>query len=628
MRKLSKWMVCLMTAVMAATAVPAPVTPGGVTAWAAATPYDGDISITEFDSKFIEVKKTPSGKIGGKISMSIVIKNADYFNTDVLEDVNIRIGESDLNDEMDVDDSNDDEDDDDDDEERIVYNTFPFETDASLRAGKNIGNIKSDKTVSISARLRRDLSEGYYQVPLVISAGNVGTKQLVHFYIWVSASKADDEEEETDQNFEFTLGEGQDTPFGIYPSVMDFAINLRNSGVQKAYDVRMEMQLSEDVTKFPFEISVGNYDYKLGDIDVDQVVAVPYSMALREDINTGYYPIKFNIRYREDSTADLSEPIEEIFYVRVQGKDEDELAADANENERTKARIIVDGYETIPETVYAGQAFTLKVRMKNASSNIQASNIMLTFAPEEVESSPVFTTKNGSSSTVINNLAPGQVSEVVMDFESGATVAQRSYSMTIKEQYDSPEFKNASEEVKIAIPVKQVARFNMGTIEVMPESIEVGNETNVMFDINNTGKVLLYNVMARFEADSIEPAEAYVGNVEPGKTGNVDVLIRGKAPTMDDGKVKIIISYEDENGLITETEKELSLYVTESIPEDFMDMEAGSMEVEEEPSFFEKNKILLAAAAVIVAGGAAFGIVRHRKKKKAEEAEDLEDEIS
>lgn len=29
MRKLSKWMVCLMTAVMAATAVPAPVTPGG-----------------------------------------------------------------------------------------------------------------------------------------------------------------------------------------------------------------------------------------------------------------------------------------------------------------------------------------------------------------------------------------------------------------------------------------------------------------------------------------------------------------------------------------------------------------------------------------------------------------------
>ena len=617
MRKLSKWMVCLMTAVMAATAVPAPVTPGGVTAWAALS--DSDIANMGDYSEYIELRKVPSGKAGSKISMSVTIKN--FSDDEVMENVRIHIGQTRDFDTEEV------EDEDGEVEDVPVY-TFPFEWASSLGEEKHVGNIKEKKAVTISGRLRRDLKEGYYMVPLWIESDSTA-EQLVYFYVWVSpAGATDDEEEETDKNFEFTLGEGQDTPFGIYPSVMDFAINLRNSGVQKAYDVRMEMQLSEDVTKFPFEISVGNYDYKLGDIDVDQVVAVPYSMALREDINTGYYPIKFNIRYREDSTADLSEPIEEIFYVRVQGKDEDELAADANENERTKARIIVDGYETIPETVYAGQPFTLKVRMKNASSNIQASNIMLTFAPEEVESSPVFTTKNGSSSTVINNLAPGQVSEVVMDFESGATVAQRSYSMTIKEQYDSPEFKNASEEVKIAIPVKQVARFNMGTIEVMPESIEVGNETNVMFDINNTGKVLLYNVMARFEADSIEPAEAYVGNVEPGKTGNVDVLIRGKAPTMDDGKVKIIISYEDENGLITETEKELSLYVTESIPEDFMDMEAGSMEVEEEPSFFEKNKILLAAAAVIVAGGAAFGIVRHRKKKKAEEAEDLDDEIS
>ena len=619
MRKLSKWMVCLMTAVMAATAVPSvPEMPGGVTAWAALS--DSDLAELGLESDYVELKKVPTGKAGSKISMSITIKNGS--DDEVMEDVKVHIGTSGDFDTEEVEDEDGEVDD-------VPVYSYPFENANSLQEGKEIGNVKEKKTVTLSARVRRDLKEGYYAVPLWIVSEKSHVHVLEYFYIWVSpAGATDDEEEETDKNFEFTLGEGQDTPFGIYPSVMDFAINLRNSGVQKAYDVRMEMQLSEDVTKFPFEISVGNYDYKLGDIDVDQVVAVPYSMALREDINTGYYPIKFNIRYREDSTADLSEPIEEIFYVRVQGKDEDELAADANENERTKARIIVDGYETIPETVYAGQAFTLKVRMKNASSNIQASNIMLTFAPEEVESSPVFTTKNGSSSTVINNLAPGQVSEVVMDFESGATVAQRSYSMTIKEQYDSPEFKNASEEVKIAIPVKQVARFNMGTIEVMPESIEVGNETNVMFDINNTGKVLLYNVMARFEADSIEPAEAYVGNVEPGKTGNVDVLIRGKAPTMDDGKVKIIISYEDENGLITETEKELSLYVTETIPEDFMDMEAGSMEVEEEPSFFEKNKILLAAAAVIIAGGAAFGIVRHRKKKKAEEAEDLDDEIS
>ena len=38
----------------------------------------------------------------------------------------------------------------------------------------------------------------------------------------------------------------------------------------------------------------------------------------------------------------------------------------------------------------------------------------------------------------------------------------------------------------------------------MPDSVSVGEESNVMFGINNTGKVTLYNVMARFEADSIQ----------------------------------------------------------------------------------------------------------------------------
>ena len=101
----------------------------------------------------------------------------------------------------------------------------------------------------------------------------------------------------------------------------------------------------------------------------------------------------------------------------------------------------------------------------------------------------------------------------------------------------------------------------------MPDAVEVGSETNVMFGINNTGKVILYNVMARFEADSIQPADAYVGNIKPGETGNVDTMLTAIAPTTDDGKVKIIISYEDENGVVSETEKEMLLNVDVAVIE-------------------------------------------------------------
>lgn len=239
---------------------------------------------------------------------------------------------------------------------------------------------------------------------------------------------------------------------------------------------------------------------------------------------------------------------------------------------------------------------------------------------------------------MVNQLAPGASADLEIQFKPSPTAEQKSYTMTIKEQYDSPEFKNAKEEVKISIPVKQEPRLNTGTIEVMPDAINVGSETNVMFGINNTGKVLLYNVMARFEADSIQSADAYVGNIKPGETGNVDVMITGEAPTMDDGKVKIIISFEDENGKTTEVEKEMLLTVSEAMPDDFGDMEAGNMGIdggmgidgmEGEKSFFEKYKaIIFTAAVIILIAIVSFVKIKAKKKKEAEEEEGMDDEIS
>ncbi len=87
---------------------------------------------------------------------------------------------------------------------------------------------------------------------------------------------------------------------------------------------------------------------------------------------------------------------------------------------------------------------------------------------------------------------------------------QRSYAITIKEKYDSPEFKNAEESIVVDIPVKQYAKLSTSTIEVMPDNMTVGSESNVMFGINNTGKVILYNVTVTFEGDSIKTTDAYV----------------------------------------------------------------------------------------------------------------------
>ena len=104
--------------------------------------------------------------------------------------------------------------------------------------------------------------------------------------------------------------------------------------------------------------------------------------------------------------------------------------------------------------------------MKNASSSIGASNILFSLESEKVSDSAVFTTASGSSSVVVNSLGAGEVTELKIDMQSKAGIDQRSYALNIKETYDSPEFKNASETVSIDIPLKQIARLNTGTIAV------------------------------------------------------------------------------------------------------------------------------------------------------------------
>lgn len=514
---------------------------------------------------------------------------------------------------------------------------YPFEVTDSLNRHYKVGHVnkKAKKTVNLNVNVKKGLEEGYYPILIYISKRAQGEDGMSSEYAktimaWIETKKTTGTSETNEDNSEpvaFALGENQSTPSANYSEVMNFDVNVRNTGYKTAYDVRVDMELSEDITKFPFEINDGNYDRQMGNMNPDQTVAVPFSMAVREKAKSGYYPIKFKIRYRENENGNFAAPVEDTFYVRVYGKDEgDSLDSEAGENERTKARIIVDSFETDPAEIYAGQDFTLKVRMKNASNSIAASNILFTFESEAVSDSPVFTTVNGSNSVVVNSLAPGASDTLTIKFSSSPTAEQRSYTITINEQYDSPEFKNAKEAVKIAVGLKQEARLNTGTIEVMPDAISVGEESNVMFSINNTGKVMLYNVNAVFEADSIQKNEAYVGNIEPGKSGNVDTMINGIAPTTDDGKVKLSITYEDENGKVSTVEKEIQLMVNDdqSMDESNVDDTWNSDDVQPEPSTTDKLKHLAIPVGIVgVVLAAVILVVIRRKKKKA----GMDDEI-
>lgn len=571
---------------------------------------------------YIDAKKTLTGKTGEKATLNMIFTNkADHD----LKGVAIMFDKNVAQDEYEA--TSDDAD------ETAVStgSMFPFEITSSTFDAKILGSVKQgdSKNFSLTARVRRDLTEGYYTVPLLIKvSGDDFRREKVN--IWITKSSGTTASGSTDGTIQFELGEDQSTPFGIYPEVMNYNMNVRNSSDITAFDVNIRMTVDSDSTKFPFDINDGNYTKHYDRIGGGEMISVPYSMSIRKDVYSGYYPIAFTIEYRDSTEGDIQKA-QGTFFVKVQNKEKEEDTGEFNANDRTKARIIVDGFQTNPETVYAGDEFELTLHMKNASENVAATNILFSLESEKVSDSAVFTTDASSSAIVVNSLSAGQSTDVKVKMRAGAWVDQRTYALTINEKYDSPEFKNAEEKVTVNIPVRQVARLNTGTIDVMPDSISVGSETNVMFPINNTGKVILYNVMVNFEGDSIQPASSYVGNIKPGETGNVDAMITGTAPTADDGKIKVLITYEDENGVVSEpVEKEITLMVTEAAETDFGGEDFATLPADMEPQGIAryKNIIIACVISVLVIGGAGTFIVLKKLKKKKETAEeDIEDEI-
>ena len=587
-------------------------------------PITGWMEVQAYND-WITTTKVPTGKTGKQMTISFRLKNKSGEDGEFAVrfcDDGVDIG--------------------DEDEDDLKFgHAFPFEvTDATFDNWKSVGKIRAgdDKSVSLSGRVRRDLQDGYYTVPIEIGIkdddGQWGRCVYEDIRVWITHSTStSDDDDDTSKTYDFVLGEGQSTPDGSYPNVMNFAIRMRNNSSATVYRVKASIVPAAETEKFPFEINDVNYDRMFEKIEKDETVDLGYSFAIREDAYSGYYPISMKIYYSDSSNGDALETFETSFYVRIHNKDKEDEYGEFNEHDRTRARIIVDGFTTIPETIIAGDEFELILKIKNASSDIGATNLLFSMESEKVSDSAVFTTESGSSSVALNSLPPGSVTELRYKLLSRPGVDQRSYGLTIKAKFDSPEYKNAEESLVVDIPVKQIARLSTGTFEVMPDSITVGSESNIMFGINNTGKVMLYNVTAAFEADSIQTMDTYVGNIKPGETGNVDCMVTGVAQTEDEGKIKVIISYEDENGTVFTEEKELTLFVTEDMSS-MEDIDVGAFDGEEPMeekspvvAFLEQHQKKVVPVSLAVAVILAVGIVKVVKRRKAKAAlESDEDE--
>ena len=525
---------------------------------------------------------------------------------------------------------------------------YPFEVNASLfTQEKNLSALKKGeyKELSFTVNVRADAlkmkdsagntSDGYFGVPFTIwytdgSGQEKNRTEFVNVFITESGEVKDSGTKLVEKSF--VVGENQLTPTGNYPTAMNCSVNFRNRSKNTLYDVKVKLNTalsekdavqltanpkSEAQKDFPFDINEANYDREFAVVNSGETISPSYSMAIKSNTASAYYPLSYTVSYKTAPGSNVSVSDTYSFYVNIRNSSmiqvNQEKLGDFNANDRTKARLIVSAYRTEPEQVYAGQEFKLFLTMKNASTSIAASNILFTLTSEKSQDAAVFSIKDGANSFVVNSLAAGAETELAITVKANAGVDPKSYVMSINEKYDSPAFKNAEEKVDIDIPVYQTARMGFSNFSVTPESVSVGSESNAMFGINNTGKVILYNVQAVFQSDYIKKATAYVGNIKPGETGNVDVMLSAVKATMDDDTIPVEIQYEDVNGNKYSEKTEINLSITEQAEEKQMDI-PDDMDVQEKNSSFPLP--LAGAILAVMAVGAGIYFVKKNKGKK------------
>ena len=123
------------------------------------------------DNDHIFTTKSPKGNIGKSMSISFRVRatdeDMDNLKVSLLETTEFQQieskGESDY-----------------------TVDYYPFEIMETTFVGKNVGNIKAGnvKSVSLSARVRRDAAQGYYSIPIQLEWD--GGYDVDYINIWIS----------------------------------------------------------------------------------------------------------------------------------------------------------------------------------------------------------------------------------------------------------------------------------------------------------------------------------------------------------------------------------------------------------------------------------------------------------
>lgn len=450
-----------------------------------------------------------------------------------------------------------------------------------------------------------------------------------------------------------------------YQKAQDFVLNVANNSDQTLKNIKVESVLKKNTDKWPFKTEYQSYEASIPELNAGDSGSVKFNFTQRDDAGDKTYRLTFAVTAENESGEKVYD--DKVTYsVNTSAKPESQKEDSKSDNSGQSAggsndggnmdayaggvdngdavysgggggeasgngsvpRVIVTGFTTNPADVKAGSDFTLTLHLKNTSKSSRVGNMLFeleapTEGSDEQTTAPAFLPSSGSNSIYLDGIAANGTADISIDLNAKADLVQKPYSINVSMKYEDSNASQIEASSSISIPVKQDARFEFSEFEITPESIAIGEEANVSCNLYNLGRIKLYNAKAIFEGEDIKKNETFLGNLEPGSSTSIDVMLEGIQATQGDGQVKMTLSYEDEAGTVSTTEQTFNLTVTEATDDAVVD------EMPEENTTGGLPIVPIILVILIIAGIVAAVVIKKKKKsqKLAEEEEDLLDEL-
>lgn len=493
---------------------------------------------------------------------------------------------------------------------------------------------KSNITFNISAA--KNIKQGNYPLTFKITYKDSAGKEQTNSQTFFISSEGSAETEKS-----FVQIQNLTVPTEIFVVGKSFIIHLDvlNTGKAIAKNIKITAEYGTDGAVIPKSPSI----QMVNSLEAGAEKGFDFTFAATSTAKSQNYPISFKLEYEDGSegTDGVSKTITYTQYtgVNISNPEADKKEEDSTEKAKSIPKIIISEYSCDPIMVKAGEEFNLNMSFTNTHVTKKVNNIKIFFTvSEESKTGNVFIPVDSSNTFYIDNIAPkGTVSKVVRLFAMPDAEA-KTYNLIVNFEYEDDNGVLPVSTENIGISVKQPTKLETSDIAI-PTDAFVGEPVYVNFDLYNTGKVTLNNLMVKITGDfETQNSNSYYGNFESGNSEYFEGTIIPKTEGSHTGKV--IISYDEPSGERVEKITEISLnvsapMVSEAFSPDGKPM-TGDMGMEEpKKGFVESIKFFFATKGIIaiisVIGGViaviavVVGIIIFIKRRKKQKGMDLDD---